>query len=69
LFALAHVFGNRLSVGVQFCLFVPLSIGLSYLFCVGIEERFLQLSRMVGKRWAVLPDGRAARAASVQTPF
>jgi peptidoglycan/LPS O-acetylase OafA/YrhL len=69
LFALAHIFGNRLSIATQFCLFVPISIGLSYLFCVGIEERFLHLSRMAGKRWAAVPDGRPARAAGVHTSF
>jgi peptidoglycan/LPS O-acetylase OafA/YrhL len=50
LFALAHGLGTRVSVGTQLVLFVGLSLGLSYLFCVGVEEQFLRLSRRVGRK-------------------
>jgi peptidoglycan/LPS O-acetylase OafA/YrhL len=63
LFALASALGHRVSVATQFILFVGISIGLSYLFCIGVEEQFLRLSRMLGKRRVVLPDGPGARGA------
>jgi peptidoglycan/LPS O-acetylase OafA/YrhL len=52
LFALAHALGRHVSVFTQLVLFIGISIGLSYLFCVVVEEQFLRLSRMVGKRKA-----------------
>ncbi len=63
LFALAHALGDRVSVWTQLVLFAGISIGLSYLFCVGVEEQFLKLSRMVGKQRLVPADGRPPRAA------
>ena len=65
LFALTHALGTRVSLGTQLVLFVGISLGLSYLFCIGIEEQFLRLSRMVGKSRRLQPGGPALHGAGV----
>jgi peptidoglycan/LPS O-acetylase OafA/YrhL len=69
LLALAHTLGQRVSVLTQFVFFVSLSIGLSYLFCIGVEEQFLKLSRWVGKRKLVLRNRAVPHHATIRTPF
>ncbi len=49
LFALTHALGNKVSVPVHFFLFLSGSLVLAYLFCLGIEEPFLRISRQVSK--------------------
>ncbi len=48
LFALARSFGRRVSIPLQFLIFVILSIALGYLFCITVEEPFLRLGRKLG---------------------
>jgi peptidoglycan/LPS O-acetylase OafA/YrhL len=56
LFALTHALGYRVPMMVQLVLYVGISIGLGYLLCVVVEEQFLRLSRMVGKKRLVLTE-------------
>ena len=49
LFALTHVFGNRLSALEHFALYLPTSLMAGYVFCILVEERFLRLSRRFAK--------------------
>jgi peptidoglycan/LPS O-acetylase OafA/YrhL len=56
LFALTHALGDRVPMMVQLVLYLGISIGLGYLFCAGVEEQFLRLSRMVGRPRLVVPQ-------------
>jgi peptidoglycan/LPS O-acetylase OafA/YrhL len=49
LFALTYLLGSRLPVMAQLLVYVPASLLLAYLFCIVVEEPFLQVSRRVGK--------------------
>ena len=49
LFALAHSLGRQIDILDQFLIYLPASLLLAYLFCIGIEEPFLRMSRRVGK--------------------
>jgi peptidoglycan/LPS O-acetylase OafA/YrhL len=50
LFSLVHIFGPRLSIAEHFLLYIVMSLGIGYLFCIAIEEPFLRLSRAAGRR-------------------
>ena len=49
LFALAHLLGKNIPVLAAFLIYLPASLLVAYLFCLGVEEPFLRMSRAISK--------------------
>jgi peptidoglycan/LPS O-acetylase OafA/YrhL len=51
----------KVSVPLQFFLYIAITVLLSYFFCLGVEEPFLRLSRRVGMMARVRASAEAEK--------